>query len=286
MPHTPDIQTYTVAQEGCTLGCALWRPEGTPCGTVVAVHGLSRQKRDFDDMARYLCARGFVVYALDAPGRGGSSRLARAQDYTVERYARIFAAFLKEQNLPPVHWVGTSMGGLIALEMARLGFAHLFSSVVFVDITHKPNVQACKRISDYMTMDVPVFESIAPYIGFLKQNLPLGSVPDDVWKRFAEYQLVKTEKGYEFHFDPNIVPMAKMQLAVPIDLSQGLDAMACPVALVAGGKSDLCTQDEIDDLLKAKPNAKVHICPDAGHIPALYDDATNEFIYGVMKNSS
>lgn len=269
----------------CRLGVAEWMPQGEVAGTVVALHGLSRQKRDFDDMGAYLAARGFRVLAVDAPGRGDSSWLPGPEHYHLANYAGILSAFLMQQNTGPVHWVGTSMGGLIALTMAQLGMGGFFRSVTFVDITHRPNPAACARIAGYMTVDLPVLQSPAQYLPLLRANLPLGDVPDHVWERFAASQLVRAPDGYHFHFDPNIVPMAKQQLSQPIDLTAGLLALACPVALVAGEISDLCTADEISAFTQLRPDAQVLICPGAGHIPALYSEAENSFIYRFVSSA-
>lgn len=259
---------------------AEWLPEGSCKGTVVCVHGLSRQKHDFDYIARYLSAEGYRVFSLDAPGRGGSSRFADPDLYRPDVYAPIFADFLDALQLQKVHWIGTSMGGLIALSMAEQGYADRFASLTLVDITHQPNIDACRRIAGYMTENLPVIHDVEGYIALLKVNLPLGDVPDDVWRHYALQQLVAEDGGgYRFHFDPAIVLRARKDLSAPIDMTAGVAALAsCPLSLVAGGKSDLCTGAEIKGLQTLRPDLSLHICQDAGHVPALCDLATQEFI--------
>ncbi len=254
-------------------------------GTTVAVHGLTRQKRDFDYLGRALAVRGWRFYAFDAPGRGESLRLP-PEEYHLTRYAEIFAAMLKKHFAAPVHWIGTSMGGLIALEMLAQDMAPNFASLTLVDITHKPNPVACARIADYVVENLPVLPSIDVLIDILKVNLPLGRVADDVWRHYAEHQLRKTDAGYVFHFDPTIARLAAPALRAGIDITSGAEKIACPVALVAGGKSDLCTAAEIADLQRICPDLALHICPEAGHVPALADAETQAFIEGFIRRAA
>lgn len=262
----------------CRIAATLCMPVGTPHGIVLAVHGLTRQKRDFDDMALALADAGYEVWSVDVPGRGGSSWLPSAQHYALDTYARVMAALIDQQGWGAVHWVGSSMGGLIAMELAAQGRAALLHSLTLVDVTHKPNAAACARIAGYLPDVLPLITDRAAYLAFVKQNLPLGNVSDEVWARFADHQLVAVPGGHMAHFDPALIKPAKEALAAGIDMTAGLQSVTCPVALVAGGVSDLCTSREIEDLRVLRPDVRVHICADAGHIPALADAPTNNFI--------
>lgn len=266
----------------CRIAATVFAPAGVARGSVLAVHGLSRQKRDFDDMAAHLARAGYCVYCVDVPGRGGSSWLPGPQDYTLETYARVLCALIDQQGWGPVHWVGSSMGGLIALALSDIGRADAARSLTLVDVTHKPNADACARIAAYLPDTLPVISDRAAYLAFVKRNLPLGPVGEEVWARFADHQLVPVPGGYVAHFDPNIVPLARQALAEGIDLTQGARALPCPVALVAGEVSDLCGAREIAELEALRPGLPVFICPGAGHIPALADEDSAAFIAGFI----
>ena len=263
--------------DAVTLAYTLFEPPAAPKGDVVCLHGLTRQKRDFDFIAQYLAAQGYRVFSFDAPGRGESSHLP-PDFYDLTYYADIFHAALKTLSIDHPHWVGTSMGGLIALTMAAKGYAQNFASLTLVDITHQPNAAACARIADYVVEDLPLLQSVEQYLAIQKVNLPLGTVSDDVWQHYAEHQLRKTDGGYAFHFDPKIARLAQPALRTPIDITAGVTALRCPLSLIAGGQSDLCTKDEIEDLMTLRADLALHICPDAGHIPALADEPTQKFV--------
>lgn len=253
-------------------------PAGMPLREdIVAVHGLTRQKRDFDFLGAALAAQGWRFFAFDAPGRGESLRLP-PEEYHLTRYADIFADMLRHHFTGSVHWVGTSMGGLIAMEMAARDKAAHIASLTLIDITHRPHAAACARIADYVVENLPLLPSIETLTEILKTNLPLGDVSEDIWHHYAAHQLRKTDGGYAFHFDPKIARLAAPALRAGIDITAGIEKLSCPLALVAGGKSDLCTAQEIADLQNLRPDLKLHICPDAGHVPALTDADTQKFI--------
>src|SRR5204863_7721635 len=92
-------------------------PVGTP--TVLCVHGLTRNGRDFDFLAEALSAR-FRVVCPDMPGRGRSDWLDDAKGYAFPFYLSVAAALVARLDVPVVHWVGTSMGGLIGMLFASL----------------------------------------------------------------------------------------------------------------------------------------------------------------------
>jgi pimeloyl-ACP methyl ester carboxylesterase len=264
---------------------AEWEPIDVYKGTVVAVHGLTRQKRDFDYIATTLANNGYKVLAVDAPGRGGSGKMYDPNAYNLDVYATIFGLFLKELSLQRVHWMGTSMGGLIAFKMAEKGMASKFRSLTLVDITHRPNFQGCLRLTGYVTENLPTFTSVDQYVDILKKNLIIGAVPEYVWRHYATHQLRKAGDQYIFHFDPKIARAAVPALKVQIDLTTGLQKLDCPLALVAGGKSDICTAAEIAELKAAKPELAVYIDAEAGHVPALADTASQQFVYNFISNS-
>jgi pimeloyl-ACP methyl ester carboxylesterase len=102
---------------------------------VICVHGLTRNARDFDELARALARHCRVC--LDVVGRGGSDRLEHKEDYGFSLYVADAAALIarispaspgtkarrffsppKPTPRPTIDWIGTSMGGLIGMMLA------------------------------------------------------------------------------------------------------------------------------------------------------------------------
>jgi len=84
---------------------------------LVCAHGLARQGRDFDSLARSLSST-YRVVCPDVVGRGRSDRLENPAGYQVAQYVADMVTLLARLNAASVDWVGTSMGGLIGLGLA------------------------------------------------------------------------------------------------------------------------------------------------------------------------
>ena len=102
---------------------------------VVCVHGLTRNSRDFDELAADLAEWGCRVACMDVVGRGDSDWLEHKEDYGFALYLSDAAALLArltaqsgrlsllrrmqgESGELKIDWVGTSMGGLIGMMLA------------------------------------------------------------------------------------------------------------------------------------------------------------------------
>ena len=81
---------------------------------VVLIHGAAGTHLDWPPHLRRLDAAS--VYAIDLPGHGRSPGPACS---TVDQYAEVVAAFITELDLAEVVLVGHSMGGAVALTIAR-----------------------------------------------------------------------------------------------------------------------------------------------------------------------
>ena len=80
------------------------------------IHGLGGSSTNWTDFAGQI--REVVdVEAIDLPGFGLAGQ-APGQDYSIRRQTATVIAYLSQSGRGPVHLVGNSMGGLIAIEVA------------------------------------------------------------------------------------------------------------------------------------------------------------------------
>ena len=87
---------------------------------VVCLHGLTRNARDFEDLAPHIAARGRRVLALDVRGRGQSAWDLQPMRYVPATYAVDVLALMDALAISRAVFVGTSMGGLITLVIAAM----------------------------------------------------------------------------------------------------------------------------------------------------------------------
>lgn len=100
---------------------------------LVLIHGIGHHWRAWSPVISEL-AREFDVLACDSPGFAGSAELPAGVPRTVPAYADAFAAWFADRGLDRPHVAGNSMGGAIALELARRGVvrsAHAVSPAGF-----------------------------------------------------------------------------------------------------------------------------------------------------------
>src|SRR5262249_10221821 len=99
------------------LAYAEWGPSNA-AQTIVCVHGVSRNGRDFDFLAADLAERGARVVCPDRRGRGRSDWLSSPAHYTDRAYLRAMATLVARLDIDEVDWVGTSLGGHIGMMVA------------------------------------------------------------------------------------------------------------------------------------------------------------------------
>lgn len=95
---------------------------------LLLIHGVGHHWQAWEPVIGPL-AWHFDVLAPDSPGFGRSPDLPPGSAHDVRTYAEAFAGFLDELGLERVHVAGNSMGGGIALELARRGRARSVTAI-------------------------------------------------------------------------------------------------------------------------------------------------------------
>lgn len=117
-------------------GCQLHYEDyghGTP---VLLIHGLGSSTLDWEFQIPVLSAR-YRVLALDVRGHGRSDK--PRERYRMIDFADDVAALIEHLQLPPVHLVGISMGGMIGFQLG-VDQPHLLRSLTIVNSA--PEVKA------------------------------------------------------------------------------------------------------------------------------------------------
>ena len=115
---------------------------------VVCVHGLTRQGRDFDHLARALCGE-FRVVCPDVVGRGESAWLRDPSAYAIPTYVADMVTLLARVDAAELSWVGTSMGGLIGMAVTALAGSPV-RRLVLNDVGPVIEPVALQRIAAYV----------------------------------------------------------------------------------------------------------------------------------------
>ncbi len=239
---------------------------------VLCVHGLTRQGRDFDTLARDLCAEARVV-CPDVVGRGRSDWLADPLGYAVPQYVADMVTLLARLDVEQVDWVGTSMGGLIGLALAALPGAPV-RRLVLNDVGPTIEPAAVQRIGAYLGQPVRwrTLEEAADAMWAISQTF--GPHTREQWLALTAPQLMPDGDGFKPRYDPGIaMPLraATPETAVAGEaaLWQAYDRLRCPTLLLRGAESDLLSRATAQAMAERGPRARVHEFAGVGHAPTL-----------------
>ena len=243
---------------------------------LVCVHGLSRQGRYFDTLARALCDE-YRVVCPDVVGRGRSDFLLDPTGYQIPGYVADMVTLLARLDATTVHWVGTSMGGLIGMGLASLPQTPI-SRLVLNDVGPTLEPLALARIGTYLGAPIgwgSVDEAADYFLGISKG---FGPHSREQWLALTRPMLKPSGAGFKPHYDPAIaVPFKAVtpELAAAGEalLWKSYDAIPCPTLLLRGAESDLLTRETAQAMTQRGPRATLREFAGVGHAPTLIDPA-------------
>lgn len=248
-----------------------WGPERSE-RTLVCVHGLGRNGRDFDVIAAALADEGWRVISPDVVGRGRSGRLVDPKRYALPQYLSDMTALIARLEVETVDWLGTSMGGLIGMQLAAFADSPI-DRLVLNDVGPFLPKAALERIGSYVGEN-PRFPDRRAAEAWLRQTYaPFGRLTDAHWAHLAEHSFVPApEGGLALHYDPGIAVSFQEAPIRDVDLWPVWDQIRRPTLVLRGAESDLLTEATANEMTQRGPKPLVLTFPDCGHAPALMDE--------------
>lgn len=241
--------------------------------TVLCLHGLTRNSRDFESLAPHIAAKGHRVIVPDMRGRGQSAYAEDSATYAVTNYISDVTALLAQEEVARFISIGTSMGGIMSMVMAQFA-PEKIAGAVLNDIGPVVGAQGIEGIRTYLGKggSFPTWMHAARSL----EEVHGGSHPSfdtNDWLGMAKRTMTLCNNGrIAFDYDMKIAdPFNDAdQNAVPPDLWPGFEALADkPLVLVRGALSTLLSADTLSEMQRRAPDADTVIVPDAGHAPTL-----------------
>jgi pimeloyl-ACP methyl ester carboxylesterase len=269
---TPDFfreQRWTSA-DGLELYSRIYAATAADAPAVLCLPGLTRNSRDFEDLARHLAPR-YRVVCPDLRGRGQSARDPNWRNYQPATYIADLTALTRVLDLHRFAIVGTSLGGLLAMVLASLA-PQAVAGIVLNDIGPEIDPAGAARIGGYAGKLPPVRswdEAVA------QQRQVFGSAWPDLdearWAKVARRSYRQDAAGTPvLDADPGIGEALRAAAGQPADLWPLYATLsAVPALAIRGALSDILSVATFERMQREKPDLEPLTVAGRGHVPLL-----------------
>lgn len=232
---------------------------------ILFVHGLGSSGRDWEKQVAAFSGN-YRILTVDLRGHGRSDR--PSGPYSISGFADDLAALLRELSMAPVHLIGLSLGGAVALQLAA-DHPELIRTAVIVnsgpDLRPRTLAQRLQMLQRRMLIRTIGLRPFGRILG--KRLFPDAANADDLWmfeQRFAD----NTPDPY----------LASLDAVMRCDLTSRLKEIRCPV-LVVGADQDYWPISAKEAYVKQMPNARLAVIRNARHaVPVERPDAFNRVV--------
>ena len=286
MANAYEDATWTSA-DGLTLYYRDYAgPDGYDGPPVLCMHGLTRNSRDFADLAEHLAQTRRVIVP-EMRGRGQSDYAPNSATYNPLQYVADVEVLLEEQGIDRFICVGTSMGGLMTMLLAAAKPGRI-AALVMNDIGPEINPAGVERIAGYVgqARSYPTWIHAARSISSVHGS----SFPDydqEKWLEMAKRGLVVSQNGrISYDYDMAIAdPFKEPGNAAPPNLWLAFEALrGVPMVLVRGELSDLLTPETVAQMAARNPAMTTVTVPRVGHAPTLDEPEARAAIDALLAN--
>ena len=236
--------------------------------TVVFLHGIGADSESFAFQLEAFAKAGYHAVSWDMPGYGRSAPLT---PMTFPGLAGRLRQFLDELNVPAVHVVGHSIGGMIVQQLARTAQDKLLTMVLAQTSPAFGN-------QDGEFQRKFVAERLQP----LQQGQSMADIATEVLPSLVGVDPDK--KGVELaHKCMSRVPsdayVAAVQCLVEFEGRDHLPFIAVPTLVLAGENDSNAPVSMMKKMAQKIPGAEFTVIPSAGHLaPMGNPDAFNHAV--------
>ena len=264
---------HYLTREGLSL---YYRSYGSGTDVVVCLPGLTRNSKDFHEIAIHLASR-YRVLCLDLRGRGRSDRDPRWSNYHPATYLRDIWKLVDLLGIDRFMLIGTSLGGLLSMIMASQQPQRV-RAVVLNDVGPEANPSGYARILASFDQEVEVRdwqEATRECVQSYQSALP--DMPAEFWQAYVHKNYREGTDGRpELDSDSNIIEAIRKGdqsriAGVHVDPWAAFEAMTMPCLVLRGELSDILSADIVERMTAVKPDLINAVIPNRGHAPLLYE---------------
>jgi pimeloyl-ACP methyl ester carboxylesterase len=206
---------------------------------LLLLHGATGSKVHLQPLAEAL-SDGYETHLINFSGHGDSA--AEDYDFSIENFTEQVYAYITRLG-EPVHVFGYSMGGYVALHLAKK-YPELVKSIITLGTKLYWNSETAVKESAMLNAD-KLEEKAPAFIESLKKFHTANNYRD---------VLSGTQKLMKRLGETNLL------------LEEDVSTISCPVLLMLGDKDKMVTLDETVNVFKQLPNAKLAVLPGTPHL--------------------
>ena len=251
---------------------------------LVLVHGIGHTWRGFRPMLPLL-EQHFDVLAMDLPGFGHSPPLENGDAPGPEVLADSVAEAMDAAGFETAHLAGNSLGGWIALELARRGRARTCTAISPAGLAHGRENDLARSVLNamrWLAQNTPAPEPLLR--NPLTRTLFAGPTLGKPWRASPDELLEQTRLFADAPgFDATMAEVVQRHVA-------GLRDISCPVLVLWGTKDVVLLPRQGRRFERLIPDCELRYLKGLGHVPMSDDpellaDAIREFALGARRSS-
>ena len=238
--------------------------------TIVFGHGMMFNLRMFDDQVAALKAN-YRCVLFDFRGQGKSG--VTSDGYDLDNLAVDVSALIKELKCEPCHFVGFSMGGIVAMRIAYR-YPELLKSLLLIDTSSEPDPDTGQFRNKMML--------------WVAKNIGLKPVANKVISMLFGPAFLKDPERKELrsswkkHFLSNSrtgIVHAVQGVFARTGITDILPKIEVPTLILWGDQDDLTDREKAEIMNKNIKNSELRIIPRAGHMsPVEEPEKVNDLI--------
>lgn len=266
---------HVSVQDGLRLHARDYGERASPHLPVVCLPGLTRNARDFHELAAFLSThrhRPRRVLAIDFRGRGASDYDWNWKNYTPFTEMADVLDVLTACGIEDACFVGTSRGGLVTMLLAAARPTTL-KAVVLNDIGPEVDGRGLLRIKNVLSATrAPKNWEDATDLLKRAYESHFPAVDDAGWEAFARKTFADKDGRPVRDYDPKLIKTLQS-----IDYDQPLPTMwpqfdgfaGVPLMVLRGENSDILSEDTVQRMAERRPDLESVLVEGAGHAPML-----------------
>jgi pimeloyl-ACP methyl ester carboxylesterase len=270
---------FFTSRDGLRLYARHYAAPGSRRRPAVCLPGLTRNSRDFHDLASHLsdpsntAARS--VWAVDYRGRGRSAHDPNAQNYSLQIELLDVLDLMTLAGLHDAAVIGTSRGGLLAMVMAAVRPTAI-GAVVLNDIGPVIERSGLLRIVAYVgRIPLPATWSEATALVRDLNARQFPGVAEHLWEDLSR-QWFNDDHGRPTHaYDQRLgATMSILDSEIPTLWPQFEALSSRPTLVLRGEHSDILSESTVREMRLRHPRLEAMTVSGQGHAPLLRERPT------------